>query len=367
MEEEKKEGGENLGGDGGNDAEKEMEEKNETMGESKKNKNLWSLIILLAGLFAGSLFVDAAQFVRGSGYSQKNLNRSEIFSTKDKTWVAYNEPIVGVQVISDDACEECDPSEALVWLKRVLPTISTQKVSYDSEEGKKIIEEFEIRTLPAFVFDKGTDQTELYAQAKEIFEPKKEAYVMNTQMLGMPAGKYLSVPEVGEGDAVFGAKDAKVKVVIFSDFQCPYCKVFHTALRDIMKTYEDKVLFGFNQLPLEELHPQATNAALASECALEQSKFWEYADELYAKQAEWGNAKDNSRFKEYARRLGLNTGQFNECLDTMKFAEKVTEDKASAQSYGISGTPTVFINDQVKSGALTAEQLKADIDAQLAE
>lgn len=367
MEEEKKEGEDILGEDsvGGVGDGKEMQ--NETVQEGKKIKNLWSLIILLGGLFAGSLFVDIAQIVRGEGYSQKNLNRSEIFSADKKTWVAYDEPAVGVRVINDDTCAECDPGEALVWLKRVLPTVSTQKLSYDSEEGKKAIEEFEIKTLPAFVFDKNLDEVELYSQAKEIFELKKEAYVMNTQMLGMPTGKYLALPEVKEGDAVFGNKDAKVKVVIFSDFQCPYCKVFHTALRDTMKNYEDRVLFSFNQLPLEEIHQQATSAALASECALEQNKFWEYADELYAKQAEWGNAKDNSKYKQYARTLGLKTTQFDECLDSKKFEEKVSSDKAEAQSYGISGTPTVFINDQVKSGAVTADELKADIEAQLAK
>jgi len=124
--------------------------------KNKKMKNLMSLTILLAGLFLGSLFVDLSQVIKGRGYSTKKLNEAEIFESDGKTWVAFEEPAVGVNVISDDSCEKCDPSEVLVWLRRVLPTVSANKVSYDSEEGKKMIDKFKIKTLPAFVFDRFT-------------------------------------------------------------------------------------------------------------------------------------------------------------------------------------------------------------------
>lgn len=341
----------------------------EGMGEdkkqaSKKVKNLISIIILLAGLFIGSLFVDIGQLIKGSGYSTKNLNKSEIFEADGKAWVAYNDPAVPVTVISDDQCEKCDVSEALVWLKRVLPTVSTSKVSYDSEEGKSMIDKFGVKTLPAFIFGPSIEKTELFSQAQAVFDKKDSSYVLRTQDIGMPVGKFLSLPSINDTDPTMGNKDSSVKVVVYSDFQCPYCKVLYQALRPTMKSYSDKVLFDWKHLPLD-IHAQANNAALASECAQEQNKFWEYADLLYQNQTTWGSAKDTAAFKNYARALGLNAGQFNQCLDSKKYQDRIDADKNEASDFGISGTPAIFVNDQFENGAITADQLKADIEAQL--
>lgn len=332
---------------------------------AKKTKNLISVIILLAGLFVGSLFVDVVQAVKGNGYSQKNLNKSEIFEADGKTWVAYNDPAVPVSIVNDATCQKCDVSDAVVWLKRVLPTVSMRQVAYDSAEGKNLIDEFGIKSLPAFIFDKSLDQTDFYTQAATIFDNQNGQYVLKTQELGLPAGKYLSLPQINASDATFGKTDASVKLVVFSDFQCPYCKLFYQTVRDAMKQYGDKILFAYKELPLD-IHPQAANAALAAECAKEQGKFWEYGDLLYKNQSTWGAAKDaTSTFKGYAVQLGLNASQFNQCLDSKKYQSVIDEDKKEADSFGISGTPAVFVGDQFETGAVTADQLKADIESQL--
>lgn len=340
------------------------EKESQEAGKNKKIQNMISAIILLSGLFIGSLFVDVAQFIQGSGFSRKNLSKSDIFESGGKTWVAYSEPAVVVQVINDDNCEKCDVSEALVWFRRVLPTISTEKIAYDSAQGKQLVEKFQIKTLPSFIFDEDIVKTDFYSQAQVLFEQKDSNYVLKTQELGLPAGKYLALPEIREGDPVLGPKDAKVKVVIFSDYQCPYCKLLFKSLRDMMSQYKDTVLFDYKHLPLE-FHPQANNAALASACAQEQGKFWEYSDKLYASQAEWSNTKDAAKFKDYARVLGLKTADFNQCLDDKKFQEKIDADKAEAGNFGISGTPALFINDDFETGALSTDQLKTAIETQL--
>lgn len=343
-----------------------MEETLDKKKVDKKIKNMISIIILLAGLFVGSLFVDMGQLMKGGGFSVKNLSQSDIFEANGKTWVAYTEPAVPVTVINDDSCEKCDVSEALVWLRRVLPTVSAQKVAYDSDQGKQLIEKFNIKTLPAFIFSEPVTKTDFYTQAKVLFTPADNQYVFKTQELGMPVGKYLSLPQIDAKDAVFGAKadDSKVKMIVFSDYQCPYCKLLYTSLRGIMKTYQDKVTFVYKHLPLD-IHPQAENAALAAECAQEQNKFWEYSDKLYAAQSEWGNAKDTTKFKDYARVLGLNTADFNKCLDGKKYQDQINADKQEATDFGIAGTPAVFINDQFENGAISPDQLKQMIEQEL--
>jgi protein-disulfide isomerase len=332
--------------------------------QGKKRQNMISAIILLAGLFLGSLFVDVAQFVKGNGFSNRNLMKSDIFQANGKTWVAYSEPAVVVQIINDDSCEKCDVSEALVWLRRVLPTVSTEKVAFDSTQGKQFIDRYQIKTLPAFIFDGNISKTDFYSQAQVLFEQKDANYVLKTQELGLPAGKYLELPRVSDADPVVGPADAKVKVFLYSDFQCPYCKLLYTSLRTVMNQYKDRVLFDYKHLPLD-FHPQASPSALAAECALEQGKFWEYADKLYATQAEWSNAKDTVKFKDYARVLGLKTADFNQCLDNKKFQDKIDADKAEAGNFGISGTPALFINDDFQTGAISADQLKTSIETQL--
>jgi protein-disulfide isomerase len=331
----------------------------------KKMKNLYSAVILLAGLFIGSLFVDVAQLVRGDGFSQRNLNQSEIFEAGGKTWVAYNEPMVDVSVITDDTCgDKCDPSEALVWLRRVSPTINARKIDFSSDEAKALIEKFSIKTLPAFVFSDALKNTDFYAQAQVIFDQKDNQFLLKTDELGLAPGKYLATPEIKEGDATFGQADSNVKVVVYSDFQCPYCKLFWSTLRDTMKQYANTVLFDYKELPLS-IHAQANSAALAGQCALDQNKFWEYGDKLFASQDEWSGTTDNQKFKDYAKGLGLDTAKFNDCLDNKKHQDVLDADTAEATSFGISGTPAIFINSQFKNGVTSADDLKAAIEEEL--
>lgn len=340
------------------------DEKFEEMQNDKKIKNLISLVILLASLFLGSLFVDIGQMIKGSGYSQKNLNKSDIFEASGKTWVAYSEPAVPITIINDDSCQNCDVSEAVVWLRRVLPTVSTQKISYDSTEGKALIEKFGIKTLPSFIFAKDVDKTDFYTQASVLFDSKNDMYVLKTQDLGLPVGKYLALPQINEGDATFGKLDSNVKMIVYSDYQCPYCKMFYQSLRSVMRQYGDRVAFDYKHMPLE-IHPNAVPSALAAECAQEQGKFWEYSDKLFQNQTAWSTAKDTALFKSYARTLGLDGKQFDQCLDDKKFQNKVDADKNEGFSFGISGTPAVFINDQFQNGAVTLDQLKSTIESQL--
>jgi len=349
-----------------------MEENNQTEDvkggeiEKKKIKNLVSALILISGLFVGSLFVDLSQLIKGSGFSQKNLKKTDIFEAGQKTWVAYMEPVVTVKVVSDEACVECDPSEALVWLRRVSPTISAEKINFYSEEGKSLIEKFSIKTLPAFIFSDSVSKTEFYAQAQTIFNQKDDQFELNTQELGLTPGKYLETPTVGEKDATFGNKDVKTKIIIFSDFECPYCKVLFQSLRQIMSQYSDRVFFVHKDFPLD-FHPQAENASLAANCALEQGKFWEYGDKLFANQANWQNTTGTQEFKNYAKNLGLKSLEFNQCLDSKKYQDKINNDKNDAAEFGISGTPAIFINNKFINGVISTEDLKKTVEEELAK
>jgi protein-disulfide isomerase len=355
-------------------SEEKKEEREENVEETeedskgKKIKNLISTIILLAGLFVGSLFVDIAQLVKGGGFSQRVLNKTDVFESEGKTWVAYKEPLVKVTVITDDSCEACKPDEILVWLRRAVPTILTTKVDRSSDEGKKLISDMGVNIVPAFVFSQEVESTGFFQQAAMIFDKKDSAYVLKIAELGLESDKYryVATPTFKDNDIQIGSKEAKVKMIEFSDFQCPYCRTLHATIKNIMDTYGDKVLLVFKNFPLD-FHPQAENAALAAECANEQGKFAAFADKLFNSQDDWGKTTGTQRFKTYAMQLGLKTADFNKCLDDKKYQDKISQDKQEGMNFGISGTPAIFINGEFRNGAVSVDEMKSIIDQELAK
>lgn len=343
------------------------EEKVAEKKDAQKEQNYIAAIVLLAGLFVGSLFIDALQMINGSGFSEKIVKNASVLESGGKTWVAYDEPIIHVDVISDSSCEKCSPDQALVFLKRAMPTLIARPVEYNTEEGKSMMAKSGAISLPAFIFSGEVVQSDIFAQAETLFAKQDDNhYVLDTAQIGMPAGKYLSLPEILDSNAQVGSKDAKVRIVEYSDFQCPYCKLMYSSVKQMISQYGDQILFSYKHLPLS-FHPQANNAALASECANEQGKFWQYHDNLFVKQDEWSKTEGVQKFKDYAVRMGLKAQQFNECLDSKKYQDKVDTDSAEARKFGINGTPGMFVNDQFIGGAVSFDELKNVIDGELAK
>ena len=157
-------------------------------------------------------------------------------------------------------------------------------------------------------------------------------------------------------------KKAKVVIVEYSDFECPFCERHHPSLLQAVEEYGDKIAWVYRHYPLS-FHPQAEPAANAAECASEQGKFWEYADALFANQDKLAP----TYYGELAGELGLNTSKFNDCFSAQKYASEVDADTASGVTAGVSGTPATFINGQLISGAVPYSTIKQVIDAELAK
>ena len=169
---------------------------------------------------------------------------------------------------------------------------------------------------------------------------------------------------------ILGKNNAKVTMIEFSDFECPFCKrYFDETLSQIIKEYVDtgKVKLYYRHFPLD-FHPAAMPAALASECANEQDKFWEYHDKIFAEQDKIaGKTADviTAQLKSFAQKLGLNASRFNNCLDNAKYQANVDADLNDARTAGVSGTPTFFINGKRIVGAQPYVSFKALIDEEL--
>lgn len=169
-----------------------------------------------------------------------------------------------------------------------------------------------------------------------------------------------------------GNKDAKVVVVNFDDFQCPFCSRMHqTLFPELLKEYGDRVQFVYKDYPLSEIHPWATHAAVDANCLAAQNNdaYWDFADHIHAVQREVNSEKGRDAQFAALDRLTLEQGQKHN-LDQVKLQACVkaqNEDaiKASiheAEGVGVSATPTLFVNGQEMDGALPASELRAALD-----
>jgi protein-disulfide isomerase len=157
-----------------------------------------------------------------------------------------------------------------------------------------------------------------------------------------------------------GPEGAKVTIVEFSDFQCPFCSRAIGTVDQVMEQYAGKVRLVFRQFPLD-FHDKAPKAAQAALCANEQGKFWEMHDAMFKNQGKL----DPEDLKATALGLGVDATKFNECLDSNRMKKAVDDDTEAGKKVGVNGTPAFFINGTMLSGAQPLEAFKEVIDAEL--
>ncbi len=155
-----------------------------------------------------------------------------------------------------------------------------------------------------------------------------------------------TVVAVDADDPVVGPANASVEIIEFSDFQCPFCQRLIGTLEQLKSAYGTDIRLVFKDYPLPN-HPDAFKAAEAGNCANEQGKFWELHDTMFARQSELGV----DDLKRHAGELGMDQAAFDTCLDSGRFAQQVNADLQAGQQYGVSSTPTVFINGRAVMGA----------------
>lgn len=165
---------------------------------------------------------------------------------------------------------------------------------------------------------------------------------------------------IATGGAAFGPENATVKIVEFSDFECPYCSRAATVVHQIREKYGNKVRFVFRQFPLP-MHPNAHVAAEAALAANAQGKFWEFHDELFKNQQALGRPQ----LEEHAKKTGLNVAEFKKSLDDKKFGEQVDADMKLGEKVQVQGTPTMFINGARVENPTDFTALASLIDAAL--
>ena len=196
----------------------------------------------------------------------------------------------------------------------------------------------------------------------------------NTTALATAATNLSDAGQLARSDSYAkGDADAKVAIVEFGDFQCPFCGQSYPVVNQILQDYHGKgVQLIFRNFPLTQ-HLNAQIAATAAEAAGDQGKYWEMFDLIYTKQADWTGDPPASKsvasattiFEGYAQQLGLNMDTYKAAVSSRKYNEKFSRDMADANALQVNATPTFYVNGQkIASGV---DGLRAAIDAELAK
>jgi protein-disulfide isomerase len=205
----------------------------------------------------------------------------------------------------------------------------------------------------------GTPASQVYAKIIANGAEKAAPKANPQQQAAAPAVRKVDVPADSPS---FGPATAKVTIVEFSDFECPFCSRVGPTLAQIKENYAKDVRVVFLNQPLP-FHKNAKLAAEAAMAAHEQGKFWEMHDKLFANQ----KALERASLEKYAQEIGLNMSKFKAALDSSKFKAKVEADMAAGSAVGANGTPTFFINGREFVGAQPFDNFKKIIDEEIAK
>lgn len=166
-----------------------------------------------------------------------------------------------------------------------------------------------------------------------------------------------------DDDPSLGPQDARITIIEFSDFECPFCTRWHQEVwPQLQEKYPDDVRLVYRDFPLTSIHGNAASAAEAANCAGEQDAYWQYHDKLFKAESGLGA----SAYIQYASELGLDTAALEECLSSRRYQDEVEGDYNYAANLGVRSTPTFFLNGIPLVGAQPFEVFDEVISKELA-
>lgn len=214
-------------------------------------------------------------------------------------------------------------------------------------------------------------QARVEAGIKAFIEKQREAQASGSQ------AKAENLPPVDrESDHIRGNPDARITLVEYSDFECPYCKRFHATAQQLVDAYDGQVNWVYRHFPLGFHNPGAQKQAEASECVAElggNEAYWRFADAIFERTKSNGNGFPLDRLAPLAGEVGVDTAAFQECLDSGRYTDYVKAQMGGGEAAGVTGTPGNFLVDNATgrivavSGARPLGDLKQVVDRLLAQ
>ena len=317
-------------------------------------------------IFKAAPATGIAASVGGENITEKDLNagiESEIYDAEFKV---YEIKFGKLQAMLLEKFMNQDPNKKGLSNDEFLSKFIAKDIKITEPQMEKFIKE---RQIP-----KEQINPEIKERIKQYLEMEAKKLAVDKWIAEKtsknPVEVYINKPsrpvfDVNTANAPFkGGASAKVTIVEYSDFQCPFCSKGATVINEIEKKYGNKVKVVFKNFPLP-FHSQAKLAANAALCANEQSPqlFWKLHDAMFADQTKL----DQNSLLETAKRLTIKVADFKICLESEKHKTTIETDIAEGQKIGIKSTPTFFVNGKLVSGAQPIDVFSEIIDEELAK
>lgn len=272
----------------------------------------------------------------------------------------YDARKAGIDLVIEDRLLAAESSRAKMPAEELLKKNVFDKAKVTDPEIRKYYDENKARM-------QGKKFEEIQASIKEFLLRDKQQGLRDDYIAKLKKKAdvefLIAAPklEVPEGDAPgIGPEKAPIRMVEFTDYQCPFCGRARPTINEVLAQYKGKVRYVLRDFPLS-FHRDAFKAHEGAHCAGDQGKYWEMNKKLFENQKAIG-LQD---LQKYAGELKLKMDSFNQCLDSSKYAGRVQEGLKDGQSVGVSGTPAFFINGRMISGARPFESFKEIIDDEL--
>ncbi|MCW5978234.1 MAG: DsbA family protein [Bryobacteraceae bacterium] len=324
------------------------------------HRSCFALLLCAAGLLSAA---DAPlATVGGSPLYESDLGsglQSRLLSLKNQEYQLKSEALENA--INDKLAELEAKSRGLTREKLLQQEVDSKAGEVSEAEVRAFYESQSARIGRPFEdvkedIWKGLQQLKMQSARGEYYKKLRARYPV-TVNLRPPKTEVGVDPQRIRGDA-----SAPVTIVEFSDFQCPFCQRVQATLREILDKYKGKVRLAYRDFPLEQIHPDARNAAETSRCAAEQGKFWEFHDALFT------NTRKLSRndLAAHATTVGLDTKKLDACVASGKYKQSVQQDIDAALESGVDGAPAFFINGVFLNGAQPFSAFEKIIEDELA-
>jgi len=333
--------------------------------------------VFLLGCILGMLSMDAWIF--------KSFENQKMVVIGNHTWLPVEGQPVELVVLNDKNCgQSCDPASSIASLKQnVSPALIERDVDIYSDEGKKLIAEFDVKTIPQYFFGKSVETVMVKVPnkegvieekslvdnlPKEVLTLKGNLYALNNAAIGFPTGKFIKAPAFKDLDTEPKKGTGKIQVVEFTDYQCPYCKRLHDQNKVLIAKLikEGKITYMLKDFPLG-FHAESAFAHKAANCVLKKSDnetYWKMHDQIFETVSQWSRKGEAAKthFNKLASGLGVD---ISDCVDSTEVSKELAEDQQEGAKYGVRGTPALFIGRQMMPGAIGAAAFEKAVNDEL--
>lgn len=228
-------------------------------------------------------------------------------------------------------------------------------VDVNDDKGKEYLEKHNLKTIPVLFFDEEIIETDFYKEASSFFIQEDNLYIVKLQPY-----KYLEIPTIGDGQYKgMTPGEAPITIIEYSSFTCPYSANMKPVIYQILEEYPGQITYVYKHFDRGGTDALIANA---TECAGDQSKFWEMHDYIMDNQEGLREKEILEFLTDGATAIGLDAATHDTCIQENKYADKIKSQSQEAFEFGISGTPGFFVNDIFIGGAIEYEQMKNVID-----